>query len=74
MQIVIDINDNVYKRLVAGEVKYGGITARNIFNSVKDGTPLPKVHGDLIDRDMLPADYITDDDIDNAPVIVEANY
>lgn len=40
MQIVIDIPDNVFKRLVAGEVKYGGITARNIFNLVKKGTPL----------------------------------
>ena len=57
MKIVIDIPENVFKRLVAGEVQYGGITARNIFKSVTKGTPLPEGHGDLISREALKEDF-----------------
>ena len=53
MQIVIDISDNVFKKLVAGKIQYGGITARNIFNLVKEGTLLPKGHGRLIDTNSI---------------------
>lgn len=39
MKLIIDVPDKVFKRLVAGEIQYGGFTARNIFNSVKEGIP-----------------------------------
>ena len=58
IEVVVKIPDNVFKRLVAGEVKYGGITARNIFNLVKKGTPLPKGHGRLGDLDALETEMV----------------
>lgn len=51
MQIVIDIIDDDYNRINSypdGRTFYP-ITAR-LYKAVKDGTPLPKGHGDLIDK------------------------
>lgn len=44
MQIVIDIDDDVYNDIKSG---------KNITNIILNGTILPKNHGDLIDRDVL---------------------
>ena len=53
MKVVIDIPDRVFEKLQNGEIQFGGITSRSIFWAFKDGTPLPKGHGDLIDRSKL---------------------
>ena len=45
MKIVIDIPEDVYKKIVAD--KYA--IYDKMFYSIKNGTPLPKGHGDLID-------------------------
>ena len=49
MKIVIDIDSEVYNFIKSrGHIPY----AVNIANEIANGTPLPKVHGDLIDRDV----------------------
>ena len=54
----------------------------DILDAVRNGTPLPKGHGRLIDADILEShdEYdgqgftksVYKDDIDNAPTIIEA--
>lgn len=52
MKLVIDIPDKVYEKAINGD----GIGAVWI-GYVKYGTPLPKGHGDLIDRNDLLKHY-----------------
>lgn len=57
MKIVIDIPEEVYKEymnLATGRIPT--YKACDIAWILKHGTPLPKGHGDLIDRDDLLAD------------------
>ena len=78
MQIVIDIPEKIYND-IKSKNEHG-----LIFNAVKNGTPLPKNHGDLIDRnELLNNSYEIDsiyclydivvnvDDIKDAPTIIE---
>ena len=73
MKIVIDIPQKVYDKALSGDGT-GAIWA----GYIKNGTPLPKEHGRLIDADALifNADYwepyISKLDFDNAPTIIEA--
>lgn len=48
MQKVIDIPN-----LDWSKVKNGSIATANLLNAVRNGTPLPKSHGRLIDADEL---------------------
>lgn len=48
MQIVINIPDEAYRKLITGEYDYGDM---NII--IKNGTPLPKGHGGLVDYEEL---------------------
>lgn len=48
MQIVINIPD-----LDWSKVKNGSIATANLLNAVRNGTPLPENHGDLIDVNEL---------------------
>ena len=81
MQIVIDIPDGCYE-----ELKTASFTVQEAYRLVswiKDGTPLPKGHGRLIDADEIQfentefdtyGDYcIAFDAIDDAPTIIEAD-
>ena len=52
MKIVIDIKDDNYYDII-GDALIGEFTTREVINAVKDGTPLPKGHGRLIDADAL---------------------
>ena len=55
MQIVIDIPEAAYKLLQSDEgVDWLG--AEHILHAVSKGTPLPKGHGDLIDRNSILCD------------------
>lgn len=47
MQIVIDIPEEVYKSIQDND--YCGISNADMYNAVKNGTPLPKGHGKIID-------------------------
>ena len=47
MQIVIEIPNSIYANLP--KIVNGSIASKRILDCVKNGTPLPKGHGDLID-------------------------
>ena len=52
MQIVIDIDDNLYTRLFDNGVdNYDD--AEDMATAIRKGTPLPKGHGRLIDADSM---------------------
>ena len=76
MQIVIEIDEEDYNRLKEMPYVFDSLTSR-LYRAVKDGTPLPKNHGRLIDADALNfnANYneplIHKQDVDNAPTILE---
>ena len=84
MQIVIDIPDSLYENIL---ICWENIHPK-VWKILKNGTPLPKGHGELIDRSKI---YLTgfellmcDGDlkeviealvwkIENAPTIIEAD-
>lgn len=70
MQIVIDIPDRIYKRQ-----GYLNIIDSDILrNALKNGTPLPKGHGRLIDINALTFLVKGDDTLlVDAPTILEAD-
>lgn len=49
MEIVINIPD-----LDWSKVKNGSIATANLLNAVRNGTPLPKGHGKLVDVNSIP--------------------
>ena len=56
MQIVIDIPEDVYKDIQSHDWKNGGRWYSEEWKAIHNGTPLPKGHGDLIDRSKLVPD------------------
>ena len=48
MKLIIDIPEDLYKENIRGTVS--DRQCEKILKCVKNGTPLPKGHGDLIDR------------------------
>ena len=87
MQIVIDIPEKVYNNIepyLNGETIKGGFNLFMALEIIKNGTPLPKGHGRLIDADKLELDdgysnydgyyhSYSQSQICNAPTIVEAD-
>ena len=82
MQIVINIPNSLYANLKT--IKHGSIASSRILECVKNGTPLPKSHGRLIDADKLlnsngiiadsrKCHYIPMLDVYDAPTIIEAD-
>ena len=55
MQIVIDINEGIFEELTKYDkpVPSGNCLYDSILESVFNGTPLPKGHGDLVDRNKI---------------------
>jgi len=56
MQIVIDIDENVYTRLFDNGIEDYAIINDDLFaiaKSIRKGIPLPKGHGRLIDADAV---------------------
>ena len=47
MELIIDIPNSIYANL--SKIANGSIASKRILDCVKNGTPLPKGHGDLID-------------------------
>ena len=56
MRLLIDIDKNDYEKMKNGYVP----STFNLFYVIKNGTPLPKGHGDLIDADALRKIFIED--------------
>lgn len=90
MEVVIDIDDNIYTRLFDNGLPIDLTTAINdatdIATAIRNGTPLPENHGDLIERnELLDYSYEIDsmycmydevvnvDDIKNAPAIIKGS-
>ena len=81
MKLIIDIDEDVYK-LFTGNGQGMKVVKFNLENALKNGTPLPKGHGRLIDADALinKCAYDLDNnfvidliDIREAQTIVEAD-
>ena len=53
MQIVIDIDENIYTRLFDNGVEFNTDDKYDLERSVRHGKVLPKGHGRLIDADAL---------------------
>ena len=56
MQIVIDIDENVFTRLFDNGIEDYSIVNDDLFaiaKTIRKGTPLPKGHGRLIDADAF---------------------
>jgi hypothetical protein len=60
MKLIIDISEDVYTRLFDNGIQDNEIATDDICEmarSLRQGTPLPKGHGDLIDRNDLLKHY-----------------
>lgn len=82
MKVVIDISENDYWLAC----KYPDVLTSVYAHAIKNGTPLPKGHGDLIDADEVKKDHMRwlgylDDDmilrlnlaVDKIQTIIEAD-
>ena len=67
MQIVIDIPEYDYRQIKECYEKNDTVEAT--YSYIYHGTPLPKGHGDLIDRNDLDITTITTDDYSGNEVI-----
>ena len=68
MQIVIDISEDDYRK-----VQDGRASVSMMRKAIRNGTPLPKGHGRLIDADEYKRNLKWNENIDNAPTIIEAD-
>lgn len=87
IELVIKIPENIWVAIQNGE--YCGILDDRTYNAIKNGTPLPKRHGRLIDADEYkehlyacetngrPLHIMELDErlatVDDAPTIIEAD-
>jgi hypothetical protein len=76
IELVIKLDEEYIKQIDKIRFLIGGIEDRslqiNVINAIKNGTPLPKGHGRLIDEEYITdfeGHYITTD----APTIIEAD-
>ena len=79
MKLIIDISERAYE-----SIKSCGYVSCdfNMIKAIREGIPLPKGHGRLVDADTLKKKAFSQDwfenivnveDIDNVPTIVEAD-
>lgn len=52
MKLVIEIDEIIYKEAVNNRLLFDEYISE-VAIAIIDGTPLPKVHGDLVDRDAI---------------------
>ena len=71
MELIIDIPNSIYANLP--KIVNGSIASKRILDCVKNGTPLPKGHGRLIDADDLDNHIIGHVDSRSCPTIIEAD-
>ena len=69
MKVVIEISDETFMFIKSQSKRKLDFYERKILN----GTPLPKGHGELIDRGALPMEVQSLYDIRLAPTIIEAD-
>ena len=70
MKIIIDISEDDYRK-----VQDGRASVSMMQKAIRNGTPLPKGHGRLIDADrLMRVDHIIlESTVNNAPTIIEAD-
>ena len=77
MQIVIEIPNERYKWIKDHKGKTDFQTTELLYRRIRNGTPLPKGHGRLIDADELSLKWVFDkadrQEIKDAPTIIEAD-
>jgi len=88
MQIVIDIDENVFTRLFDNDIEDNEIAVNDVCEmakAIRDGTPLPKGHGRLIDVNQIVYEKdciwesdgccttVSTPDIGATPTIIEAD-
>lgn len=76
IELVIKIPKDEYN--IAKYGQYGNINVDMVRKAIKNGVPLPKGHGRLIDADRLYddfeyADYDFEEALEYAPTILEAD-
>lgn len=76
MQIVIDISEEDYRRIQDIPNVFDSLTSRT-YLAIRNGTPLPKGHGRLIDADDIDNIMVVHNSKDvlirlEAPAILEA--
>lgn len=62
MELIIDIPNSIYANLP--KIVNGSIASKRILDCVKNGTPLPKGHGDLIDVNRKITVSVYDDEFE----------
>ena len=88
MQIVINIDDDLYKSIIGHryKIKYQQFCDyEDLKNAIEDGTPLPRGHGRLVDADEIDNNIYDltrsmdlnygqiSEVVDTAPTILEAD-
>lgn len=80
MKLIIDISEETYNEVCWRGLQLCPRGDKELVNAIKNGTPLPKGHGDLIDRKaLLNRPYEKGgfvewyDEIKHAPTIIEAD-
>lgn len=68
MKLIIDIPEEAYKKMINGD-----LPIYMAYKYVKNGTPLPKGHGRLIDADNIDNHIIGHVDTRSCPTIIEAD-
>jgi len=83
MELIIKIPEDSYRATCSGSMLPPDV--KNVVNAIKDGTPLPVGHGNLIDVDCLREDFKASRRIslaelmkiacivDHAPIIIKAD-
>lgn len=77
IEMVIKIPRSLYANL--SKINHETVAGKRILECVKNGTQLPKGHGDLVDLGKMCDDYwdgnymeIHKDDLPNIPIIIKA--
>lgn len=72
MQIVIDISEEMYKWVNDVNKFSDDYGTGDFVDLIRNGIQLPKGHGRLIDADAFKYNLKWNENIDNAPTILEA--
>ena len=70
MKLIIDIPEEKYKTIQEG--MYCGMLDADLYRDIKNGTPLPKEHGRLIDADAFERRCMFDSDIEDMQDVIYA--
>lgn len=72
MKIVIELNEEVYDEILNGieNAEIAGVGLGDLSIALKNGTPLPKGHGRLIDADALKKESVMCPTVGNAETLL----